>query len=150
MRLLTTVIYTDKLDQVRAFYEQYFHQLTADGSDAHAYNLKPFAEAHISWVDASWARQPVTIGAVLRISLPYTLIEHAALVEKGLDCGQLIVEQWGAASGGQVQYFVVTDPSGSKILFYEDHFGEDKQLMTTGDGTGTREVQKGQKAAHES
>ena len=146
MRLLTTVIYTDKLDQVRAFYEQYFHQLAADGSDAHAYNLKPFAEAHISWVDSTWANQPVTVGAVVRITLPYTLIEHAALVEKGLDCDQLIVEQWGAASGGQVQYFVVTDPSGTKILFYEDHFGEEKQLMTTGDGTGTRQVQKN---AHE-
>ena len=146
MRLLTTVIYTHKLDDVRAFYEQYFHQLSADGSDAHAYNLKPFAEAHISWVDASWAKQPVTVGAVVRVSLPYTLIEYEALVEKGLNCGQLIVEQWGPASGGQVQYFVVTDPSGTKILFYEDHFGEEKQLMTTGDGTGTRQVQK---ATHE-
>jgi hypothetical protein len=145
MRLCTTVIYTDELAEVTAFYQRYFSQLLSDARDPHMFSLRLFAEAQISWIDSAWAEQPVTIGATMRVSVPYTEIEQAALVEKGAPCGQLSVADWGPAYDGHVQYFTVIDPSETQIVYYEDRIGEKKQLMTIGDGTGTKALQKAHK-----
>ncbi|MHB8625684.1 MAG: hypothetical protein ACYDBJ_11610 [Aggregatilineales bacterium] len=147
MRMVTTVIYTDKLAEVKAFYQRYFSQLLSDTRDPHTFNLRLRAEAQISWIDAAWAEQPVTSGTTLRATMSYTEIEHAALVEKDAPCSQLSVADWGPAYNGQVQYFTVVDPSGTRIVYYEDQIGEKKQLMTIGDGTGTKAIQKAHKTA---
>ncbi len=146
MRMSTTVIYTDKLSEVKAFYQQYFSQMLSDTPDPHTFNLRLFAEAQISWIDAAIAGEPVTRGATMRVTVPYTEIECALLVEKGAPISPLTVADWGAGYEGHVQYFTVVDPSGIRISFYEDRIGEKKQLMTIGDGTGTKAVQKAQKS----
>jgi hypothetical protein len=142
MRMCSTVIYTDKLAEVRAFYQHYFSQMLSDVRDPHTFHLRLFAEAQISWIDAVWAQQPITIGTTLRVSVPYTEIEHAALAEKGAPCGDLSVTDWGPTYNGRVQYFTVFDPSGTRIIYYEDRIGETKQIMIIGDGTGTKALQK--------
>ena len=146
MRMSTTVIYTDKLAEVKAFYQQYFSQMLADTPDPHTFTLRLFAEAQISWIDAASAGEPVTHGATMRVTVPYTEIEHALLVEKGASSGPLMVADWGPGYEGHVQFFTVIDPSGTRIFFYEDRIGENKQLMTIGDGTGTKAIQKAQKS----
>ncbi len=142
MRMCTTVIFTDKLAEVRAFYQKYFAQLPSHDSNANTFSITPFSESQITWVDAASVNAPTTLNATIRLTTPYTLIEHAEAVARGVPCSALTVEDWGSFYGQQVQYFAVTDPSGTSILYYEDHFGEARQLMTTGNGTGTRETQK--------
>ena|SRR5579864_7060519 len=146
MRMFTTVIYTDKLAEVRAFYQRYFSQFLTDERDPYTFTLHVFAEAQISWIDAAWAQQPVTAGASLRVSVPYTEIEHPVFVEKGAPCGELTIADWGATYRGKVQYFSIVDPSGTQISFYEDQIGEKRQIMITGDGKGTRALQNAPKA----
>lgn len=147
MHMCTTVIYTDKLAEVRAFYQRYFSQFLADGRDPDTFTLRVFAEAQISWINAAWANQPVTVGTSLRVTIPYTEVEHAALVEKGAPCAELMIADWGLTYRGKVQYFSIVDPSGTIISFYEDQIGEKKQIMITGDGTGTKALQKPPKAS---
>jgi len=142
MRLCSTVIYTDKLAEVQSFYQRYFSQLSSDARDPYTFHLRLLVEAQISWIDAQWAQQPITTGATLRVSIPYTEIEHAALAEKGAPCGDLSVADWGPTYNGPVRYFTVIDPSGTRIVYYEDRVGEKKQIMITGDGTGTRAHQR--------
>ncbi len=142
MRLCTTVIFTDKLAEVRAFYLENFKHFPAHTTNPNTFSIMPFAEAQLTWVDAASASMPITLNTMIRISVQYILIERAQLVAQGVVCSELIIEDWGAFHGKAVQYFSVTDPSGTRLLYYEDHYGENRQLMTTGDGTGTREVQK--------
>lgn len=144
MHLCTTVIFTDKLAEVRNFYQTNFSYLPMDTANPNGFSVMPFAEAQITWIDAASAGAPVTLNTMIRITLPYVAVERAQLAAKGVSCSELIVENWGNFHGNAVQYFSVTDPSGTRLLYYEDHFGEERQLMTTGDGTGTREVQKAQ------
>lgn len=146
MRMSTTVIYTDRLAEVKAFYQQHFSQMLSETPDPHTFTLRLFAEAQISWLDAAWAGEAVTPGITLRVTMPYTEIEHAILVENGAPSGPLTVADWGSGYEGQVQYFAVVDPSDTRLVFYEDRIGEKKQLMTIGDGTGTKAIQQAQKS----
>jgi predicted enzyme related to lactoylglutathione lyase len=138
MRLMNTVIYTDKVNEVRAFYEKHF-AFQADETQTNAYSVFTFGECAITYIVPD-SGQPFTQNAVLRIRIPFTEVERARLIAEGASCGELIVEQWGDLVGGNVRYFTVTDPSGTQLQIFEDGFGAKKQLMTTADGTETRKV----------
>ena len=143
MRLLNTVIYTNKLPEVRAFYGKHF-AFPADTGYPNAYGIFPFAEAKITFVDAASAGVVPSQGMLLRLGLPFPNLERARIIAEGggSAVGDLVTEDWGSYYGQSVQYFTLTDPSGTRVQFFEDHFGEDRQLMTTGDGTGTKKVQE--------
>ena len=141
MRILDTAIYTDKLDEVRAFYERHFY-FPMDAGSPGVFGIMPFAEARITFIDAAPAGAHPSQGAVVRLGASYPQLERARLLAAGIDCSEMIVEDWGAFYGRAVQYFSVTDPSGTRLLFFEDHHGEAKQIITIGDGTGTRDVQR--------
>jgi hypothetical protein len=139
MRILTTVIYTDKLAEVKAFYEKHF-VFPSDEGEPNSYGILPYPEAKVTFVDSASAGVAPSKNILLRLALPFTLIERARLISEGLACGELTVANWGYFYGSAVQYFMITDPSGAQLQIFEDHFGEEKQLMTTGDGTGTKKV----------
>lgn len=139
MHAVTTVIYTDQLEAVRAFYSAHFNKFPQSSDAPDRFELRPNSEAHIVWIDAQAAGVSPTRSAVLRIHHPFTDIERATLVHAGVECGPLHEEPWGARHGN-VRCFSFADPSGTLIVQYEDHFGEAQQLMTVGDGRGTREA----------
>jgi len=91
-------------------------------------------------VDASSAGMPPTQGAVLRYLLINTDLEHERLKERGVPVSDLCTEHWNAYTGETVRYFTLTDPSGTRFQIFQDHFGKERQLMITGDGTETRKV----------
>ncbi len=147
MRLCSTIIYTDKLAEVSAFYQKFFFEVSQDSSSPNNFTIFPFAEAGLTWIDAASVHAALTQNMLIRIAVPYIVIEHAQSVQRGAPCSDLVVEDWGAYYGERVQCYTVTDPSGTRIVYYEDHYGEQKQLMTTGAGVGTREVQQQQRAS---
>ncbi len=139
MRLLETIIYTDKLDEVRAFYEQHF-LYPLDTGRANAFGILPIPEGKITYVDAASAGVDPSRGIFLRLGMTFPQLERARMVAAGVECGELTVEDWGPFYGQAVRYFTLTDPSGTRFQCFEAHYGEERQLMTTGDGTGTREA----------
>ena len=141
MRILDTVIYTEKLGDVRAFYEKHFLFPTATLS-ASTFGILPFAEGKITFVEAASIGEMPSQGVLLRLGTAFVQLERARLVAAGVQCGELTVEDWGAFYGQAVRYFTLTDPSGTRIQFFEDHYGEARQIITIGDGTGTRNVQR--------
>ena len=141
MRLLNTVIYTDKLTEVRAFYEKHFYYPT-DTGEPNSFGILPLPEAKITFVDAAALGAEPSRNILLRLATSYPVVERARLLAAGVDCGELAVADWGSFYGPAVRYFPMTDPSGACIQFFEAGYGEEKQLMTTGDGTGTRKVQE--------
>ncbi len=54
MRVLNTVIYTDKLSTVREFYEKHF-QLPIEDKESVRFGLLWFGEARITYIDAATA-----------------------------------------------------------------------------------------------
>jgi hypothetical protein len=141
MRVLNTVIYTDKLGEVREFYQKHF-VFPFDEGEPNAYGILPFPEAKITYVDAASAGVAPSQNVLLRLGMAFPIIERARLISEGVNCSDLTVANWGSFYGSAVQYFTITDPSGARIELFEDHYGEEKQLMTTGDGTGTKKVQE--------
>lgn len=143
MRLCSTVIFTDKLAEVQTFYQTYYFEIPQDTSNPHAFSINPFAEAQITWIDAASANAPISQNTLIRVALPFPKLEREQMTARGVMCSELAIEDWGPFHGKAVQSFTVTDPSGTRIVYYEDHFGEDRrQLMTTGAGVPTRDVQK--------
>lgn len=141
MHSVTTVIVTDKLDQVRDFYQTHFVQLPNGSYTASTFSLRPNSEAFVMW-QAAQGGEALTQGVTVRIHTPFPEIERATHLGKGLACSDLQEEDWGEFHGN-TRWFSIMDPSGTRIVFYQDHIGEIHQLMTTGDGRETREVQKG-------
>jgi hypothetical protein len=133
-----TVIYTDRLPEVEAFYRRAFPNVAFDAQDG----MFTFRWASNGWLHfvRSDADHPPSAVVLMRLQLPYTDLEHERLTALGIPCGALTVESWGNWYGQNVRYFEVIDPAGTRLHFYEPHFGEKRQLMTTGDGTGTRKV----------
>jgi hypothetical protein len=140
MRLLNTVIYTNKLNEVRAFYEKHF-VFPTDTGESNSFGFFPYSEAKITFVDAASAGVEPSRSVLFRLSIVFPELERARLIASGAECGELMVANWGTYYGNAVQYFIVTDPSGARIQMFEPHYGEDRQLMTTGDGKGTKQVQ---------
>jgi predicted enzyme related to lactoylglutathione lyase len=138
--LICSVIYTDKLDEVREFYQKHF-RLTMEESVPHSFLVMPFSNTALEYIDAAWAGVAPSQGLLFRYRLPLTALEHERLAAEGVQCGELTVEPWGGIFGAQVQYFTITDPSGTRLQIFEDHFGEVRQMMTTADGTANREAQ---------
>ncbi|MEP7287132.1 MAG: hypothetical protein ABI947_15365 [Chloroflexota bacterium] len=141
MRVLITVIYTDKLDEVRTFYDKHFvFPTVTDHPDA--FGILVYPDATITFIDSASAGVAPSQNVVLRLLLPFTVLERARLISEGANCSELVVENWGSYYGQSVQYFTLTDPAGTRIQIFEDRFGEEKQLMTTGTGVGTKKVQE--------
>jgi len=141
MRMCTTIIYTDKLADVSAFYTTHFAYLPTEADYTNTFSLMPGPEVRLTWVDAASAGVPTSQNIVLRIAVVDTLMERAELLAAGVACSELRVEDWGPFFGQAVRYFDMIDPSGAHLQYYESDFGENRQLMTTGMGVGTREVQ---------
>src|SRR5258706_16337266 len=141
MRILDVVIYTDKLDEVRNFYQRHF-AFDFDTKLPTAFSMYVFGEARITYIDAASAGASPSQGIVLRFGMPYPNLERDRLLTAGVTCSELRVENWGPFYGEQVRYYAMTDPSQTQILFFEDRYGHDKQLMKTGSGVETRELQK--------
>lgn len=139
MHRTTTLIYTDNLSAVRDFYQSHFLQFPNALEMHDSFTLSPNSEGMICWLDAAVYHQPKTSGVTLRIHVPYTEIERAQFIERGLTCSTLHEESWGEFHGN-TRWFSMTDPSGVVVVIYEDHYGEGKQLMTTGDGRNTKEA----------
>jgi hypothetical protein len=142
MRILDVVIYTDKLSEVRAFYEKHFRLLPLEADHTTTFAFQPFGEVRVTYVDAASAGMSPSKGTVLRWCLPFLDLERGRLVADGVACGELVVEDWGAFYGQQVRYFSMIDPADVCIQFFEDRYGQLAQLITLGDGTNTREVQR--------
>jgi hypothetical protein len=140
MHGITVIIYTDKLDAVRDFYRTHFLPFPNAIESADSFTLRPNSEGQITWLDAGTHGQAPTAGASVRIHMPYTEIQRAHYVAAGVACSDLQEADWGAVHGN-ARYFTITDPAGVQLVFFEDHYGEKGQLMTTGDGRGTKEVQ---------
>jgi hypothetical protein len=141
MRILDVVIYTDKLGEVRTFYEKYFGMLPVETDYSTTFAFQPFGEARITYIDAASAGMNPSKGTILRWGMSHLELERARLMAAGAVCSELVVEDWGAFYGKQVRYFSVIDPADAHIHFFEDRYGETVQLITLGDGRNTREVQ---------
>ncbi len=141
MHGLTVVIYTDKLEAVRDFYRTHFLQFPNGIDTTDGFNLRPNVDGQVCWLDALTNGQPVTTGVSIRIKIPFTEIQRAQYLSRGINCTELQEEDWGNVHGN-TRFFTLTDPAGVKLVFFEDHYGEKGQLMTTGDGRGTKEVQQ--------
>lgn len=140
MRTLETIIYTDKLDEVRTFYGQHFF-FPMDTGKATTFGILPIADSKITYIDAASAGVEPSRGGLLRLGTEFPQLERARLLAEGIECGEMTVDDWGPFYGQSVRYFTMTDPSGTRMQFFEAHYGEERQLMTTGGGTGTRDVQ---------
>jgi hypothetical protein len=141
MRILDTVIYTDKVSEVRTFYVKHFRALPLQTPDS-AFAFQPYGEARITYVDAASAGVSSSKGMVLRWNLPHLDVERDRLQTEGVTCGEMVVEDWGAFYGERVRYFSIIDPADACIQLFEDRYGETVQLITLGDGRNTREVQR--------
>ncbi len=139
MRIVDTVIYTDKLPEIRAFYERYFDALPMDTSLTHAFGVALLAEARLTYLDAQHAAVGPTQGLIVRVGWQFPNLERARLMALGLVCSELAQEDWGAMYG-TVRCFSAAPPDGNRLVFFEDHYGESKQITLTADGTGTRKV----------
>jgi hypothetical protein len=144
MRLLNTVIFTDKLDEVRAFWQRHF-LYPVDEGEPNSFGVMPFPYSKITYIDAAAANMTVSRGIVLRLAMEYPPLERARLLSEGVACSELQTASWGTFYGTQVQYFTLNDPAGTTLQIFVDRFGDERQLMTTGDGTGTKKVQERQK-----
>src|SRR5262245_1612645 len=105
MRILDVVIYTDKLSEVRAFYEKHFRMLPLEVDHTTTFAFQPFGEVRVTYVDAASAGASPSKGTVLRWSLPLLDLERGRLIAEGVACTELVVEDWGAFYGKQVRYF---------------------------------------------
>lgn len=139
MRLLNTVVYTDQLAKTKAFWEKHFAGVPIEEGD-HNFTVFVYADAGITYVDAASANMHLSQGVLFRWTMQFLSLERARLLAAGVQCGELTLEAWGQHYGNQVQYFTISDPSGARIQLFEAHYGEDQQLMTTANGTGTRQV----------
>jgi len=143
MRVLETVVFTDKLGEVRAFYEKHF-AFPIDADNPTGFGILAFPEARIVFLDASQAGGRVTQGALVRIGLPFPELERARLLTEGVACSDLVVEDWGSYYKGPVRHFTITDPSGTRLQLFEDRYSRARQIIAIGDGTGTRDIRSGQ------
>lgn len=141
--LLCPVVYTDKLAEVRAFYARHF-KLPIDESVAHSVMVFFYPQCALQFIDAAWAGVSPSRDQLFRFRLPLTALEYERLTAEGVPTSELSVEPWGGIYGAQVQCFTITDPSGTRIQIFEDHFGEARQLMATGEGVDTRKAQQKQ------
>ncbi len=143
MRVLETVIFTDRLGEVRAFYEKHF-AFPMDAESPARFGVLVFPEARLVFLDAALSGGSVTGGALVRIGLPFPELERARLLTEGVPCTDLIVEDWGSYYKGPVRCFTLTDPSGTRLQLFEDQCSRERQIISTGDGTDTRDIRRGQ------
>ncbi len=141
MKILSTVIYTDKLPAVREFWTNHF-QLTIYAHEPHSFTVFLYGESAVEYVDAAWAGVSPTQGALIRYLLPHVPLEQARLKALGCTVSDLKSEHWNEYTGENVYYFTLQDPSGTQYQIYQEHYGQARQLMMTGDGTDTRKVHK--------
>lgn len=145
MRLFSMLIRTDHLQEVRDFWANHFRiPMTSVEVGDTLFTIYPLPEISVTYVPT--ADQVTSNGLIFRWLLPHIPLERSRLIAAGVECSELKVEFWGEPVE-TVRYFTFTDPSGATYAIYEDHFGANKQLMTTADGTGTREVQRSGTAA---
>jgi hypothetical protein len=130
MRLLETIIYTDRLSEVRAFYAKHF-VFRADSSVANTFSMMILPEARLTFVDAASANVPPSQGMVVRLAVPIAALERSRLLNEGLGeaIGELAVGDWGDFFGEAVHFFMLTDPSGTRLHLFEAQYGEDKALI---------------------
>jgi catechol-2,3-dioxygenase len=138
MQACTTVIVTDQLEKVRDFYQTHFLQYPHASETPDSFSLRPNADAHLLWLAGS-EEMTLSFGVTVRIHVPYPEMERAQLEAGGVDCSEMQSADWGIKHG-VAQFFTFVDPSGTKITLYQDRVGTQSQLMTTGDGRGTKEV----------
>ncbi len=131
-----TVIYTDHLPEVEAFYRRIFPSVAFDAQEG-MFTVRWASNGWLHFVRADEQHPPSAV-ALMRMHLPHVALEHERLTALGVACGELTVEAWGDWYGGNVQYFEIIDPTGTHLHFYEPNYGVKRQLMTTGDGTDTR------------
>lgn len=120
------VIYTDRLDEVHAFWQDHFgFVLDEDIPNGFGFILA-YSQSMVMYLDAEAAGRPVTQNAVLRLHTAHPELEHARLAEEGLTVSDLKEEHWGRTFGQTVSYFEMQDPSGTTLQFFEDFVGEIK------------------------
>jgi hypothetical protein len=141
LRVLETVIFTDQLDAVRAFYKQHF-AFIVEADNERMLALLVFPEARLVFIDAASADEAPQQDVLLRVGLPFPELERARLITEGVACGELITGDWGAHYQGSVQYFTVVDPAGTRLQIFYDQFSRERQIITLGNGTGTRDIRR--------
>jgi hypothetical protein len=144
MRIVDLVIVTDKLAEVRDFYLKHYPIWHSTEDNPNTFSVMPYAQSRLTFLDSASANAEPTRGLVVRITMNMIPLERSRLVAAGVECSDVAVEHWDTHYGDKVQYFSFTDPTGLKVQIFEDRYGQLKQLMTTGDGTNTREVHKKQ------
>ncbi len=141
MRVLETAIFTDKLDDVRAFYKKHF-AFIVEADNNRTLALLVYPEARLIFIDAASAGERPQQGILLRVGLPFPELERSRLITEGVECGDLITADWGDYYRGPVQYFEVVDPGGTRLQIFYDQHSREKQIITFGNGTGTRNTQR--------
>jgi hypothetical protein len=91
-------------------------------------------------MDAASAGESPNQGTLVRIGMPFPELERARLIAEGVECSELCTAHWGDHYKGPVQYFTVFDPDGTRLQLFYDKFSRERQLITLGDGTPTRNV----------
>ncbi|GAB4550173.1 MAG: hypothetical protein OHK0023_15640 [Anaerolineae bacterium] len=133
------VIFTDKLDEVKAFFRQCFDGVSfSEAEETFFVHWNPnFSLQYVSSSSSDAAAAKPT----LRLLLPNAEIEQERIASLGVVCSDIKSDNtWGAWYAPSVRFFSLEDPSGTQFMFYSPDFGGKRQLMTTGDGTETRKV----------
>jgi hypothetical protein len=120
------VIYTDKLSEVRDFWDEYFHTYSftelQDG-----FGIMIYGDSFVLFLDAAAHDKPVTRNAAIRIRSQQPELEHGRLDETGWEVSPMKDDHWGPAFE-DVEYFSFADPSGTTFEIFDDHVGESKRF----------------------
>ena len=120
------VIYTDKLDEVRDFWEKYFYNY-AFTEMPDGFGVMVFGDAYIIFLDAAAYGKPVTVHATMRVRSQQPELEHGRLDEQGWEVSEMQDDHWGPAFE-DVEFFSFQDPSGTTFELFADHVGATKRF----------------------
>lgn len=112
------VIYTDKLDDVREFWQTKFRFNYEDLPDG--FMVMAFGTSCIMYLDADAHNHAVTENVAVRIDTPHPDLEHNRLEKANVSISELLEASWGE-SFGKVRYFSFTDPSGTTYELFQPH-----------------------------
>lgn len=121
---LNTVIYTNKLEEVLAFYKANFNFMLDETIPNGLAVLGSYGgNGLLIYLDAEAYNHAISTNVVVRVHMKSPEIEHERLERAQLSVTAVQEADWGK-SFGTARYFELTDPSGNSIQLFEDHIGE--------------------------
>lgn len=137
-----TVVFTDRLEAVKAFYLKYFEGFTFDFHIPDGFSFQIFEpRAKLIYLDATKYNVEPTRGLAMRLNFAFPEIERDRLQTEGIEVSEMHHVNWGAHYGDSVNYFEFLDPAGVRMQLYREYAGETRGITTFGDGTEARKAQ---------